>query len=298
MSTTKRNVFVVTKPLQILMSLSIIKQAHIERSATMVIVDAFANSRLVCESLSSLDWDFREVGFHFAQSVKAAHTLVRRSKGLKALYIMGDVGLRQYLSIGHIKLNSPTLTIHVYEEGHGTYKTDLYGGIKAKVFNIVGVGTHFGGCSFTDAIHVCDPEAYRSLFPSANTSVHAIDRGPGAMLHTFREELTHVFDYRAISSTASPLCNVYLTDWVIDHSFLEIFCALEGDNYIKPHPHIKSEPTAFACRTLSPTVPAEMFLLDAMAKYSKLVVYHHHGSSAERYIKGDNIVFKNVDLQR
>lgn len=282
----------MTKPLQILVALSIIKQLDIRDRTHLVIVDSFYNARLVYERMKSADWDFSDLAISFCASHREAHQFSIES-GINTLFIDSDVGAQKYFDLLKIKLKRRNLNIKVYEEGLGTYRTDLYSGTKKTIFDFAGIGTHFGGCALTSQIHLCDPEAYHKNFPKYKKPVKKLELGPLDIIRQYFPSLSHIFDYCSPAAPTSDLCHIYLSSWHVDRSFLEKFSMLAGDKYLKLHPHIKVTGEWGLGTLVSRTAPAEMVLLDMMEKYKSVSVFHH-GSSVEQYISGKNVIFIRV----
>lgn len=284
--------FIVTKPLQILVALSIIKQLDIRDKTHLVIVDSFFNANLVYQRMKSIDWDFSELSVKFCKSVSEAYQFVGRS-GVKKFFIDADVGVRKFLSLVHLKIKCWPLSINVYEEGLGTYRADLYSGIKKTILDLMGIGTQFGGCALTNCLYLYDPEAYRENFPKYKKKLNKISSSPVDTILLYFTSLSHIFDHTLLAERASDSCHIYLSTWHVDYNFIEKFSALPGDKYLKLHPHIKTVDGASWGALVSRTAPAEMILIDMMKKYKSVNVFHH-GSSVERYISGENITFTTV----
>src|SRR5690606_35901220 len=115
-------------------ALSVINQLNIRTKAYLVIVDSFFNARSVYERMKSTDWEFSGLSFEFFVSRSEAHQFVRMHK-VNNIFIDADVGVRKYFDLLRMKLNNRLLSINVYEEGIGTYRTDLYPGVKKLIFD-------------------------------------------------------------------------------------------------------------------------------------------------------------------
>lgn len=281
--------FIVTKPLQILVALSIVKQLNIRNKAHLVIVDSFFNARLVYERMKSIDWEFSGLSFEFFESLREARKFARMCK-INNLFIDADVGVQKYFYLLRMKFNNRLLNINVYEEGVGTYRTDLYSGVKKSILNLAGIGAHFGGCVLTSRIYLCEPQSYRKNFPNYKKPIEKLILGPTDIIRQYFSSLSHVFDHCSLAAPTSDICHIYLSSWHVDHHFLKEFSMLAGDKYLKLHPHIKVTDEWGQGTLVSRTAPAEMVLLDMMEKYKSVNVFHH-GSSVEKYISGGNINF-------
>lgn len=284
--------FIVTKPLQLLVALAIIKQLNVQEKTYLIIVDSFYNAKLVYERIRSADWEFSETSVEFFQSLDGAYHFAGEC-GAKSLFIDADVGVRKYFTLLRLKLKRRIQNINVYEEGLGTYRIDLYAGTKKTLLDLVGIGTRFGGCSLTNCIHLYEPETYRKNFPKHKASIKKIKYRPKDIIQLYFPHLNYIFDGDNITNNSSESCHVYLSSWHVDYNFMKIFSSLPGDKYLKLHPHIKTI-EKINCGTLaSRTAPAEMILMSLKEKYRFVNVFHH-GSSVERYISAKNINFIRV----
>lgn len=284
--------FIVTKPLQIIVSLSIIRQLEIANMSHVVVVDRFSNARRVWENLKSYEGAMCSLSTSFAATSEEAYRFLRNQR-FSAIFIDSDVGLRRYLDLITIRLNNPDVDINVYEEGLGTYRTDLYDGIKKHLLRFLGIGTHFGGCKLTSAIYLYEPDEYSQLFPKPGLDVHQIAIKPVDFIESFFGDICQLFEYLSSMPRAKEArCNVYLPSWSINELFINIFEALDGDNYVKPHPHARTF-SSERCTTIAPEVPAEILLFDLKNKYDIVNVYHN-GSSVERYVEYPNINYVRI----
>lgn len=288
----KDTAFIVTKPLQILVALSIIKQLNIQATSHLVIVDSFFNAEMIFERLKLADWEYSNISIEFCNSTKEAYKFVG-SIAINNLFIDADVGVRKYMCLLGIKIRRRLKKIFVYEEGLGTYRSDIYSGLKREIIKFFGIGVHFGGSGITNGVYVCCPSEYLENFPKYRKSVEKIRCSPQEILRLYFDKFSCIFDYSPSSGLCGEVCNIYLSNWQIDRKFTEKFSALPGDKYLKPHPHIKAEDLSEYGTLIGRTAPAEMVLIDLMEKY-KFVNVFHHGSSVEKYISAKNIAFIRV----
>lgn len=284
--------FVVTKPLQVLIALSIIRQSGLADQSHFVIVDNFADASLVHQRMQNIDWDFSALSLHFCADLIDAFAFVRAQQP-QILFIDSDVGVRKYLMLRRLRRDVRGLSIHVYEEGIGTYRTDLYTGARKHLLSAFGIGVHFGGSRLTEAIHLCDPAAYVRAFPHMAHKAIAIETSPSALVRQYRPQMTQIFNPEGQVRPGSSHCNVYLTGWQIDHAFVHNLADSGADLLIKPHPHIKDRPAFDRARILPNGAPAEIILMDLAESYASVCVYHH-GTSAERYVEHERIRFQRI----
>lgn len=284
----KEYAFVVSKPLQLIIALSIMTQLRIGQSVHVIVVDSFAGARDVCARLGSPDGPLKGVSAEFVGSTKDGYRALRKRR-FSRIFIDCDVGAVRYLELLMIKAANPHLTINVYEEGMGTYRTDLYSGIKKNVLDLVGAGTAFGGCGLTSNLYIYNPDDYLSSFYKTKVNLIKIHQQIADLVCKMFGEMMTLFDYTPVSGAGSK-CNIYLSSWKFNESFLKRFQSFPGDRYIKPHPHLKDANAEADAVFLSAAVPAELVLIDLLKKYKCIDVYHH-GSSIEKYIKSDRIQY-------
>lgn len=285
-------IFIVSQPLQILVALSIIKQLGIDQRSYLAIVGTFYNARLVYERLATANWELSPLSIKFFESHKDANKFIIKSRASN-LFTDGDVSVKKYLELQSIKLRRKSITINVYEEGLGTYRTDLYSGLKKRILNLLGVGTNYGGCILTDSLYLFNPDLYKNTFPKSQVKLVQIAMRPVDIISSYFDSLSFIFDHSPISRGSEDVCHVYLSSWGVDYDFLKEFSKLRGDKYIKLHPRAKAIRGENYGVMVSRTPPAEMVLLDMMGKYKTVNVYHH-GSSVEKYFSEKNVVFLKV----
>jgi hypothetical protein len=284
--------FITTKPLQIMVALSIVKQLNLHDRAHFLVVDNFFRARSVFERLTLADWEFSRLDITFCPSYKDAHEFVSRNR-IKNLFIDSDVGFRNFIALFRLKLKNIKLIINVYEEGVGTYRSDLYVGIKKILFNLIGIGCQFGGSVLANALYLYDPEEHRRKFPKFRKKICKINLSHADFIRENLNNIRYIFDYNYVCGGASRICYVYLSGWQINDDFIKLFLDLEGDKFIKPHPAIKSnvlDTVKSSVRVIPNHVPAELLILDLERKYEKIIVLHE-GSSVERYLSKENLEF-------
>jgi hypothetical protein len=192
-----------------------------------------------------------------------------------------------------IKFTNPEISIDVYEEGIGTYRTDIYSGIKKQLFSLVGVGVFFGACRFVSSVYVFQPQEYLDRIPSNGFKVLKIHMGLAQFIVEYLDVLKRVFENKEIASISpqTSICSIFLSSWHIDAEFLEYFRGLKGDLFMKLHPHIRDNKYIEGVNSINSSIPAELVLTDLMKIYDSVVVFDHN-SSIRRYISGKNLVYK------
>lgn len=284
--------FIVSQPLQILVALSIIKQKQIVESSYLLIVGTFYNAKMVFQRMKEVEWPMSGLAIEFFETHKAASRFSVKNN-VKNYFCDGDVSLKKFFELLYLKFNVPSIRINVFEEGLGTYRADLYSGVKRNILRFLGVGTNYGGCVLTDRLYLFSPEAYRGVFPESKVKLEKILNRPIDIIILYFQSLSYIFDHSVVLEKSDEVCNVYLSSWVVDYDFLQKFSALPGDKYIKLHPRSKDEGAKDCGILVSRTAPAEMALVNFMEKYKSVVVFHH-GSSVERYIPEGNITFVKI----
>jgi hypothetical protein len=291
-------VFIVSKPLQYMIS-DIISH-NLDSEKYLIVIDSFSQARQVAERISkNKKWHMvSTVKNRFLSLVKAAFYKP------KILYIDTDVGLRLYFYILIFKTLNFKSKVYVYEEGLGTYRTDIYNGgqfykFKSNLFKKVGVSTFFGGSTFCDGVYVFKPDEYKIILkPLPTKNIYAISPSliQYCSLHTQRllEEFagkTH------IGLPVGKKCIIYLSSWAADiEAFEVIYKKIKPQvKILKLHPHIKKiekEIIGFDI-IINNSIPAEILLIEALSCFEKVYVVHH-GTSVESYVDHNRVVFMNI----
>lgn len=288
----KDHAFIVTKPLQLMVALSIMHQLEIAGRSHVIVVDAFAGARGVAERLAFLPKPFSGISVAFVDSTTRAYHLLRDNR-FSAIFIDADVGFRKAMDLLRIRLNNIEVSINVYEEGLGTYRADLYRGIKRRVLQSIGIGTRFGGFILTDSLYLYRPDEYEEAFRSIRPKLNAIKKSLVSFIVDYFDTLLVLFNYTPPDLIDGKKCSIYLSNWTIDTSFVNSFLLMPGDGYIKPHPHIINFQEDSYRLVIDPAAPAEIAILSLLRIYDKVDVYHH-GSSVERYVNDPRLHYIRV----
>lgn len=285
--------YIVTKPLQLLVALSIIEQSSPEIINTIIIVDGFNNSEDVYKrakkNLSNT------ILFEFAKSYDQAYKSIRNA-GFDKILIDSDVGGRKFITLFVHKIFNFQKKIAVYEEGYATYEANLNGcGRFFRLLRFFGVGTYFGGSIFVDEVFLFQPDIYNKTFIRNKSQLSQINKKISNLINENIYSYLSIFvgDYRSLLKDigSGNSCVLYLTEWLVD---IELIDSLIGVSilFIKPHPHIRSKINYENrnCKFISGSVPAELIVKLLTQNYEKVTV-HHHGSSVERYIIRDNLQY-------
>ena len=293
---TKINVYIVTKPLQILIAKAIKDQLNPECHSYLIVIDYFNNSKSVYENLKNEDWGY--AGIYWASDKKNAIEYIRKIKA-HSVFVDSDIGVRNLFFLARVKLVSVFPDIYVYEEGMGTYRTDLYSKKKSFFLRLFGVATHFGSSILTAGVFVYEPGRYLSLFPEYNKLCNKIKNNLISLIEDKRLNLQAIFDDSDAAKKIerkSKECSVYLSSWSVDKTFLDNFQKIAGDKYVKLHPHIKIYTELGlkkGVQQLPSSLPAEIALLNLAKIYDRVAVYHH-GSGVSLYLSSSVFDFKDI----
>jgi len=285
--------FLITKPLQLMVSLCISQQENSTPKPDFLIVNNFAGSS---EISSQLQHNFTNLQNPlFFNDRKTALGYVK-SNNYKTLFIDSDVGFRNLIELGFLKINNPNLSIHVYEEGLGTYRSDFYSGFKKLILQKIGAGTYFGGCSLVSNIYVYEAEEYLTSTKSDNKKVREIKNKLPEFIRTHRDSLRKLFSFNGLREEDAhrKVASLYLTSWNVDQEFFSKFQQLQGDLFVKAHPHIKTALNASAAKVIDAKVPAEILIMELAETYESVCVYDHF-SSVRRYLKRQNLTYKSAN---
>ena len=271
--------FIVTKPLQLLFAVSIIRQLGAASRATVIITDSFSDAEGVSRRLATIDWDMSALEIRFCPDRSKAELLATQLNA-RQIFVDGDVGVRRFLILLQTQMRLRRPEIWVYEEGIGTYRTDLYGQTKRQFLGLFGVGTRFGGCMFTKGMYVMQPALYQSRFPQNRKMLVEVIASPAETISRDFDSWCHIFAYAPVASPVSDTCAIYLSNWVIEEQALAHLMATTGDKFIKPHPNIRQDISISGVVTLTGGAPAELILTELRQKYRRMTVYHRGSSTA------------------
>tara|TARA_B100000953_G_scaffold167278_1_gene137834 strand:+ start:4051 stop:4953 length:903 start_codon:yes stop_codon:yes gene_type:complete len=284
--------FIAGTPLHIMISLSLIRQLDIKSVSKLKIVDYFNGAENVYKRMSELNWEYDGLEVSFFPSHRQAYIDSLKDK-TDHLYLDSDASFQRYLDLMAITAVRPDINIIVFEDGVGTYRTDLYAGLKKVIFDAVGVGTYLGGHRKTSTVFVFDEQRYRNVFPQVKAEVVQIAERLEDTISRLSVELDYIFGHQIEHSSHHHICNLYLSNWKIDEAAIEMLAELNGDTFVKLHPHIKRSNLHSNIVQIDNRVPAEIVILNLSKNYQEVHVYHH-GSSVEQYITSQNVDFINV----
>jgi len=137
---------------------------------------------------------------------------------------------------------------------------------------------------------VREPEIFKNQFPKAGIDICEIKLKVLETLGRNIEEWSDAFNYSNLQAGQTGECAIYLTSWVVHNVGLARLNEFVGDRFMKPHPYIKSTPELSKIQIISASAPAELVVMDLLTKYTQVTVFHH-GSSCERYVDDERVVF-------
>lgn len=283
--------FIVTKPLQLMISISIARQIDKTSKKEFLIIDSFFGAENTSTNLGNQN-EFKGC-VKFFKTHRQAY-LYAKNAGYEKLFIDSDVGFKKFKLLISLKITNFKTDIAVYEEGLGTYRSDLYTSTK-RFLRCLGIGTHFGGCLFTSEIFLYDENEYRRKFFNSKTKVIKILTPISDLIDNEASLLNSVFNLseklHCHKHSKHNHCTIYLTDWSINPYIINKIQNRSGVFYLKPHPHIRDIdlPNSGFIK-ISPSIPAEI-LIKTLAKSFDRVSVIHHNSSVPRYISPPNVEF-------
>lgn len=291
--------FIITKPLQLLVIFSLFDQLPKQIRKEILIIDLFADARGVCQRLSAIMPE--DCTAFFLENEKSAFAQAAQKRYVK-IFMDSDVGFVRNLSLMILKLQSPKTILAVYEEGLGTYRNDLYQGLKKSVLSLLGCGVYFGGNWLVRELYLYRPEECANLMHSEKIKIH---KKIQTLLQEDWNKFEFIFDTagffdqieRQVNDQSN--CTIYISNWHLDRTIVSILRSTVGLVIVKPHPHIKNLEEIKFYESLilaKATVPAEMLIIWASSHFESVSVVHH-GSSVVRYIDFDNVVFLYVSAQ-
>lgn len=282
----ERYVIVVTTPLQILFAFSLLRRIPGDAETYCVVIGGFSGAESVAQKLAVSFQE--EMNIEYFRNFRSAMPFIS-SLHAKSIFVDTDVGTRKFLELLRFKVKQPSLAIAVYEEGLGTYRSDLYSGKKKRLLNLFGIGTHFGGCILTSEIHVLLPRLYEATFPNTKTKIVQIQDAPMDIVRLRLRDISWAFSYEPVP-TSGEECSVYLSSWGIDGRFIERLAEHSEEIFFKPHPKFKGEFCHDRIKVLPSNAPAELVITDLASKYQRVKIYHH-GSSAAWYCDAEGVEF-------
>jgi len=182
----------------------------------------------------------------------------------------------------------------------GTYRTDLYSGLRKKILPFLGVATFFGGSWFTSKIYVFNYDEYKIAVGDKFGKAVALPVSLSEYIDS-NNLLPEIFvskkqEFNAEKTQEGEGCIIYLSSWAVSEKAIEIIVGSKYIRILKLHPHMRSAPSGVADLfdfNVDACVPAEILLKECLRQFSQVFVLHH-GTSVERYLADPRLRFLNV----
>lgn len=282
-----------------MVSATIIDEYGIADETDLLIADSFAGAAEFVSryhDLGAKGGPWGRIGLF--EAIDEAYSYARTERHYDQMFIDSDFGVRKSLTLLRHKLRSPATRIIVYEEGVGTYRSDVYPPIKRDIFDLLGTGAAFGGCRLTSGILVYDVAAYRSKVGKYGGKPSPIRTSLVDFIKSNRGILEKLFGCDdPCSMPSAGRYSLYLTNWNIDRETVARLLGMPGKLLLKPHPHLKRQDFASlglpAERLMPAGVPAEVLIMKLLGQGAELTVYHH-GSSAAHYLANSGVNFVKI----
>jgi hypothetical protein len=280
-----RNIaFVVTKPLQIMVAMTLFKKNIKDCIVTMYIVNSFYDSIETKRRLAKTYHD--EMNFVSVKSKKEACLQIAKCF-YNEIYIDSDVGFKNFIILTTLKIFNPSLIINVYEEGAGTYSKDLYENeqFRKKLLGLFRLSTFFGGYVFTSNLFLYRPEEFPNKIQIGEDKLIKIVPTLWSFIKSNHSDLEYIFGISKENSfnINHTCCCIYLTSWSIDDVFIKKFETFEGDLFIKLHPHLRGKFKNSSLININRSAPIELIIYGLLKKYNRIKIYDH-GSASRFYI--------------
>lgn len=284
--------FLVTKPLQLIIAMLVVADLQFSQKPVFIIVKSFSGAERVSQRLTQA---FENIDVKYIENHADAYAYIGKAR-FTHVFIDSDVGLKKTLILARLRYLRQIKHIYVFEEGLGTYRTDIYHGIKARVFSNLGIATSFGKNALIEKVFVLQPDEYIENFPELIGKVVAIRGKVSDLVSENLDRFRLLFDVPDIPSprdSRKARCCIYLTSWTLDANIIAHLRTLDGDVFIKPHPHIQDSVAVEGFMFLDAGVPAELLLIDLLQRYTHVDVFDHT-SSVRRYIQQNHLFYTDM----
>lgn len=290
--------FIISKPLPLMVSLAIIDQLPTEVVKELIIIDTFFGAEKLASKLIEASTIWRHAIF-LKNHVEAFKYC--RKRRYEKLFIDSDVGFQKNIDLIKLKICSRNTKVSVYEEGLGSYRNEIYHGIRKKILPMLGCSIYFGNNWLTKEIYLFEPDYYHKNVPHTKVKAQEIKTKLSQFLKNYEREFDNLFDIKELRSNlliaqSKRSCTIYLSAWYWDAEKMKRPDECNNYRIVKFHPHVKNPPATVDVDfdlTVSPGIPAEILLLIASKIFDRVHVLHH-GSSVERYINFKNIEFEKI----
>ena len=288
--------FIITKPLQLMVVMTIIEQLPDEIIKELIVIDAFFGAKKIVEELTISNPKWQRTVFFENSSAAFRHCIKLR---YDSLFLDSDVGFRKNIDLIRLKLSTPKTRIAVYEEGLGSYRNDIYYGARKRILSLIGVGVHFGGNWLTKEIYLFQPSDYINNCLEKTVDVILIKMVISQLILKYEIEFDELFKLAELKSyltdaSSNNVCDIYLTSWSWSSEAIKRLKQSDSCRIVKFHPHIKEVILSSEFQfdvSVPPEIPAEI-LITIASKIFKNVRVLHHGSSVVRYLNLKNVNFE------
>jgi len=294
---TKKRAFIVERPLQILIALAIIKQMDGNFDNHILIANCFQNAHFVANTLKSASV-FKNTKFYLFDNYDQAFYFAKNNV-YEEFLIHWDVGFRTNFRLRGLKIKDPSTKIFVFEEGIGTYRDNIFSGLKKFLFKKIGVATNCGGHDTVEKIFLYAPSEYEKKVTKPAPEAVQIILKISDVIDIYSEVIVQAFDgnhfLKSIKKHKQKECLIYMSDWKFKESDLDFIEKSESVKILKLHPHVMSRRDLIRDDFLiAPNeLPAELLIARAQVQYQNIIVLHH-GSSVTNYICSENIRFLDI----
>ncbi len=282
--------FIVTKPLQLLITMHIIELNGFHyHECQFIFVDSFSKAEEIFKNFVKVT-NAHKTSILVSSKKNAFKYLYKGSSS--DVYLDSDVGFVNFVNLFLLFLINNSKKIVVYEEGEGTYTKSSYGFFKTFIFNLCGIGSYFGGCTFVDYVYLYNKKQYLSLFRSNEPKVQLIDGNLKSFIDKNFTKLVGIFSLSSDIQIGDH-CSIYLTGWNVDERFIKKLNEDSSQVFVKFHPHIRKLALYDNVDILDGAVPAELYLHLFSVRCKSVIVYHHN-SSCVRYFTSPNVKFLEI----
>lgn len=294
--------FVVTKPLQVMISMMVCDQLGVSGRSHLMVVTSFSEAEAITRRIRKHDPRWCTVS-SFPTRREALAACARMS--YSRVFLDSDVGLHTGCLLRRLQGLSRDARICIYEEGVGTYRGDLYPLLWGSIVRALGGAVHFGGQGVTEEVWLFEPSVYAQRFPKHAHKVRGIKQGLQPWLISNELLLETIFVGAPIGNLLpdngeQSQCSLYLSGWHWESEVADEVQARSGLSVLKLHPHIAEDaPEIFDLFDLQipARVPAELLIVALARRFNDVAVLHH-GSSVERYISLPQVTYIKVPRMR
>lgn len=304
-----RRAFIITKPIQYLIVLTIKNQLTNQKDELFVI-NNFQDSNLFINNIEKNNWN----NIILLSNKNEIFAFLIKNK-YQEIYLDSDVGLINYLFFFRLKLIKLNLKIIIFEEGMGTYFKEnyFYNFIKILFYKLFGIGTNFGSSIFTSSIFLYKPLVYLALKQRYPRNVIGIKMDIESLYEFNHEYLNKLCNCDKLEHDLKKFsfnndCIIILGTWIepyrklnfldekIKKTIQEANLNLTNDCIIiKEHPNENRRNTIpkFDHQIIfNYNTPVEILIYHLLFRFSTIKIIHHE-STVEHYVTNTRVLFYN-----